>query len=206
MATEEVLNQLRAQTALLTTIARQLETLAQTNAPLSPNYRRRLSEYSGFNWASINAQVIARNGGQVDEVEWQGHRFDRATGEKFDKQFVIFSRPAEGYTQTNKVYNTLIKFADYNDSQLDSTPPAAPRHATPPTQVIKPLDIYRTAPNPETPDPKPAVVDAPGFYNGVNALMKQGHKNIFALVGQVVADPGTDWGEKAVLLRQMVEA
>lgn len=132
---DQIMQQLRATTGLLVMLQKQLERMAQARAPLSPNYRRRLSEFPGFDWQSINAMIVARDRhGEVSEVEWYGHRFDRSTGEKFGGEFVIFSRPAPDWSQTNKVYYTLIRFADYNNTALVIEEPPTPEPPAPPTQ------------------------------------------------------------------------
>jgi hypothetical protein len=101
------------------------------SAPLSPNYRRRLAEYPRFQWASIGAVVVAQDNQGAVEVEWNMHRFDRTIDNKFDKDFIIFSRPQPEWTQQNKVYFTLIRFADYNPAALlpeaQREQPAAPQ-------------------------------------------------------------------------------
>ena len=115
---DRVLSELKAHTAVLATISRQLDTLASASTQLSPNYRRRLKEYERFNFSNIGATVVAKDDLGPAEVEWQNHRFDRATGEKFDSKFVIFSRPGPGCSKSNPVYHTLIRFADYNNTPL----------------------------------------------------------------------------------------
>lgn len=198
----DALAELKAQTALLATISKQLERLAMNNAPLSPNYRRRLSEYEGFDPSSIGAVAVARDATGIVEMEWNGHRFDRATGEKFNGQFVIFSRPSPEWTQTNRVYYTLVRFADYNDTPLMKDEPE-------PAETIKPVDLYapaepRRQPSQAQPiDPlvelAQGVQDAPGFYSLVNRLAKF-KKNIHQLVREIVNEPETTWGEKALRL------
>lgn len=203
---DEVLNQLKSQSALLATISHQLEALAQASAPLSPGYRRRLAEYPGFDWQSIGATVVAQDSRGAAEVEWHGHRFDRATGEKFDAKFIIFSRPAPDWSQENKRYCTLIKFADYNNTPLAERQPAPgpaeptqPGPASPPP--IKPMDVQRTAsdPAPLIEEAK-SVQDAPGYYALATRLVKI-RKDIMDLVGQIAQSTEHDtWQEKAVAL------
>ena len=79
-AKDNLMAELKAHTALLTTIAQQLEQLAQASAPLSPNYRRSLSEYPGFAWTGIGAEAIAQDDHGATEVEWHSHRFLRRSG------------------------------------------------------------------------------------------------------------------------------
>jgi hypothetical protein len=139
---EQLINHTEATNRLLSVIATSLKaiehsltTLEQSQAPLSPNYRRRYREYSSFNWQSIGAKIVATDTHGAAEVEWSGHRFDRTTGEKFNEKFIIFSRPTPEWTQTNKTYHTLIKFADYNKTPLDPQPeqePAPAPTSTPP--------------------------------------------------------------------------
>lgn len=158
MATEiEKLIQLtQAQTAILTTISRQLERMAQASAPASPNYRRRLSEYPQFDWSEIGATVTATDDQGVSEVEWNLHRFTRRAGSgKFGKA-IWFSRPTgKDGDETN--YARLITFKDgdaepvpgdvVQQSQVTPRPQLVksdPASGTP-KDAIKPLDIYAPA-------------------------------------------------------------
>jgi hypothetical protein len=131
---DEVLGLLRAQLGLLKSIAAELAKLNSSKAPLSPGYRRRLSEYPSFDWTSIGAQVVAQDRQGVSEVEWSGHRFDRRQGDKFGGKFIIFSRPADKNGDTQK-YHTLIRFADYNTTSLIQPEEAKPRQAKTVTQA-----------------------------------------------------------------------
>jgi hypothetical protein len=151
---DQIANLLKAQIGLLKTIAGELSKLNASKAPLSPGYRRRLSEYRSFDWLSISAEVVAQDAQGVSEVEWSGHRFDRKTGEKFGGKFVIFSRPANGGSDET-TYHTLIKFADYNTTPLVSEQgkakivlPAKPDLAQPPaprTQDDSPTAFWSMA-------------------------------------------------------------
>ena len=51
----------------------------------APNYRRPLSDYRDFDWASIGAIVLKEDGDGATEVEWNGQAFTRRSPEnKFD--------------------------------------------------------------------------------------------------------------------------
>lgn len=123
-------------TELLIEIRDLLRRIERSSAPAAPNYRRRLSEFADFDWSSIGARIVASDERGPVEVESAGHRFDRAGGEKFDSEFIIFSRPAPGWSQENKKYFTLIKFADYNKTPLDQDPPGD--SPTPTTRATRP--------------------------------------------------------------------
>lgn len=110
---DEVLQQLKAQTALMQVIAQQL----MINAPASPKYRRPLREYPTFDWSIIGAEVVARDNQGVSEVEWMSHRFTRRSAAgKFGKA-IWFSR-AIGQSEDGTEYALLIKFAgDSNEAE-----------------------------------------------------------------------------------------
>lgn len=109
---DAVLEQLKAQTRLL----KRLADLATENANPSPGYRRQLHEYPTFDWASIGAKPVAFSGKEIVEVEWNGHRFHRATGEKFNSKFMLFSRPSPDWSAENKKYFVLIRFYNYGNA------------------------------------------------------------------------------------------
>jgi hypothetical protein len=140
MTTEQLLSKIAEAIGRTNNLIGQLikttDRLAQDSAPLSPNYRRKLSEFPTFDWASIDARVVAVDTkGFAADVEWRGHRFDRSSGSKFDGDFIIFSRPSPEWSQQNKVYYTLIKFADYNKFQ----PVAAQAEQSPARDNVLPL-------------------------------------------------------------------
>lgn len=148
---EQILNQLKAQTAILTTIARQLEKMAQASAPASPNYRRRLSEYPQFNWSEIDAIPTAQDAQGVSEVEWNLHRFTRRAGSgKFGKA-IWFSRPT-GKDGDENLYARLITFKD-GDAEPVPGDVVGQAQAAPPrpqlvtkAETIKPVDLYAPPP------------------------------------------------------------
>jgi hypothetical protein len=114
---DEVLRQLQEQTRLLSTISQQLGELLRS-AAASLGYRRPLSEYRRFDWSSINAQVIERDGLGAKEVEYYSHRYFRhAAGGKFGRA-IWFSRPAGPSIDSGRGggdptgYAMLIKFSE----------------------------------------------------------------------------------------------
>lgn len=106
---QEVLKQLQAQTQLLKEILD-----LQVGNP-SPGYRRQIKEYLEFDWSRIGAVPVAFSGKEVVEVEWNGHRFHRTRGEKYNNTFIIFSRPSPEWSAENKKYFVLIKFYNYGE-------------------------------------------------------------------------------------------
>jgi hypothetical protein len=68
-----------------------LRQIAASSNP-APNYQRLLSEYPTFDWTSIGATVLNRDGDGVTAVEWNGQVFmRRSPSNKFDAA-VWFSR------------------------------------------------------------------------------------------------------------------
>jgi hypothetical protein len=68
-----------------------LREMAVSSNP-APNYRRPLSDYRDFDWASIDAIVLKEDRDGATEVEWNGQAFTRRSPEnKFDAA-IWFSR------------------------------------------------------------------------------------------------------------------
>lgn len=201
-----VLSHLKEHTRLLSLISANL----QNNAPLSPSYRRRLREFSGFNWLSIGAVVVAEDEEGPVEVEWNNHRFDRTIGNSYGSDFIIFSRPRPEWSQQNKVYFTLIRFADYNKTPLNQsatapTPKASGGPGKPPNlQVVKPSHTppaiaaqSEVRADPDAPDPRET------FYNVAAAVM-QADSSKYELVNRLTKLAGIDGF--AVALQQLQAA
>jgi hypothetical protein len=114
---DDMLRELKAQKSLLATISNQLRKSAAINAPESPNYRRKLADYSTFDWPSIGAEVVNTDAQGVVEVEWNQYRFLRRSGTgKFGKA-IWFSR-ATGQGENGAEYARLITFKDYEPEPL----------------------------------------------------------------------------------------
>src|SRR5262249_33984479 len=62
--------------ASLEGIESHLRQMAISSNP-APNYQRPLSEYPTFDWSSIGATVLNRDGDGVTAVEWNGQVFTR---------------------------------------------------------------------------------------------------------------------------------
>jgi len=75
---------LRMIAASLEGIESHLRQIAVSSNP-APNYQRHLSEYPTFDWPSIGAAVLNRDGDGVTAVEWNGQVFTRRSpNNKFD--------------------------------------------------------------------------------------------------------------------------
>ena len=82
---------LRMIAASLEGIESHLRQIAVSSNP-APNYQRTLSEYPRFDWSSIGATVLNRDGDGATAVEWNGQIFTRRSpSNKFDAA-VWFSR------------------------------------------------------------------------------------------------------------------
>ena len=56
----------------------------------APNYRRPLSDYQDFDWASIGAIVLKEDSDGATEVEWNGQVFTRRSPQNsYDAAFLI---------------------------------------------------------------------------------------------------------------------
>jgi hypothetical protein len=140
LAMSEELRELKAQTALLATIGRQLTRLIQANAPDSPNYRRPLAAYPRFDWSSIEAAVIEQDNRGATLVEWNLHQFVRRAGSGKFGQAIWFSRPT-GQDDNGAQYARLITFKD-------ATAEPMPRDLAEALPEVRPLDVQRTEPPP----------------------------------------------------------
>jgi len=93
-----------------------LRQIAVSSNP-APNYQRSLSEYSTFDWPSIGATVLNRDGDGATAVEWNGQVFTRRSpSNKFDAA-VWFSRHLGQDSDGNKLYARLISFRVLSDAE-----------------------------------------------------------------------------------------
>ena len=203
---EKIEGLLNAQIGLLRHISALLEKISAGSAPLSPGYRRRLAEYAGFDWASIDAQVVAQDQHGAAEVEWNSHRFTRRSGSgKFGKA-IWFSRPL-GRDEQETAYARLITFKDSDAEPLASdlaqaTPKAQPQ--APSAQLVSPKAQPGQAKANGTPapvaEPKRDDANTPTAFWSIAAALIQAGKLAHLDAGKIAqADSGT-WAEKAARL------
>jgi hypothetical protein len=83
----------------------------------APNYQRPLSEYPTFDWASIGATVLNRDGDGATAVEWNGQIFTRRSPSNRFQEAVWFSRHLGQDSDGNKRYARLISFKDLSDAE-----------------------------------------------------------------------------------------
>jgi DdrB-like protein len=111
---------LRMIAASLQGVESHLRQIAVSSNP-APNYQRHLSEYPTFDWPSIGATVLNRDGDGVTAVEWNGQVFTRRSpNNKFDAA-VWFSRHLGQDSDGNKRYARLITFRALNDAEPIAT-------------------------------------------------------------------------------------
>jgi hypothetical protein len=82
---------LRVIAASLQGVESHLRHMAVSSNP-APNYQRHLSEYPSFDWSSIGATVLNRDGDGVTAVEWNGQVFTRRSPNNKFAEAVWFSR------------------------------------------------------------------------------------------------------------------
>jgi ssDNA-binding DdrB-like protein len=100
---------LRTIAASLQGLESHLRQIALSSNP-APNYQRPLNEYPAFDWPSIGATVLNRDGDGATAVEWNGQVFTRRSPtNKFDAA-VWFSRHLGQDSDGNKRYARLITF------------------------------------------------------------------------------------------------
>ena len=82
---------LRTIVASLRSIESHLRQMAVLSNP-APNYQRPLSEYPTFDWHSIGATVLNRDGDGATSVEWSGQVFTRRSPSNKFQCAIWFSR------------------------------------------------------------------------------------------------------------------
>jgi hypothetical protein len=82
----------------------------------TPNYQRLLSEYPSFDWPSIGATVLNRDGDGVTAVEWNGQIFTRRSPDNSFASAIWFSRSAGKYSEGKNKYVRLITFKPHSES------------------------------------------------------------------------------------------
>src|SRR5262245_19291647 len=83
----------------------------------APNYQRSLSEYPTFDWASIGATILNRDGDGATAVEWNGQIFTRRSPSNRFQEAVWFSRHLGQDSDGNKRYARLISFKALSDAE-----------------------------------------------------------------------------------------
>jgi hypothetical protein len=84
----------------------------------TPNYQRLLSEYPSFDWPSIGATVLNRDGDGVTAVEWNGQIFTRRSPDNSFASAIWFSRSAGKDSEGKNKYVRLITFKPHSESGL----------------------------------------------------------------------------------------
>ena len=111
------------QNGILRTIAASLRSIEShlrqmaVSSNTAPNYQRLLSEYSTFDWSSISATVLNRDGDGATSVEWNGQVFMRRSPSNKFQCAIWFSRHLGRDSDGNKRYARLITFRDLNDAE-----------------------------------------------------------------------------------------
>src|SRR5215510_4350280 len=107
---------LRMIAASLEGVELHLRQIAISSNP-APNYQRPLSEYPGFDWSSIGAIVLNRDGDGATAVEWNGQVFTRWSPSNKFQEAVWFSRHLGQDADGNKRYARLITFRALTDAE-----------------------------------------------------------------------------------------
>jgi hypothetical protein len=107
---------LRTIAASLRGVESHLRQIAVSSNP-TPNYQRPLSEYPTFDWPSIGATVLNRDGDGVTAVERNGQVFTRRSPSNKFAEAIWFSRHLGQDSDGNKRYARLITFRALNDAE-----------------------------------------------------------------------------------------
>ena len=92
-----------------------LRQMAVSSNP-APNYQRPLSEYPAFDWSSIGAIVLNRDGDGATSVEWNGQVFTRRSSDNSFASAIWFSRSAGKDSDGKNKYVRLITFKPPSES------------------------------------------------------------------------------------------
>ncbi len=106
---------LRTIAASLQGIEAHLRQMAISSNP-APNYHRPLSEYLTFDWPSIGATVLNRDGDGATAVEWNGQVFTRRSPDNSFGSAIWFSRSAGKDSDGKNKYVRLITFKPPSES------------------------------------------------------------------------------------------
>jgi hypothetical protein len=107
---------LRMIAASLEGVESYLRQIAVSSNP-APNYQRTLSEYPTFDWSSIGATVLNRDGDGVTAVEWNGQIFTRRSASNKFPEAVWYSRHLGQDVDGNRRYVRLITFKVLSDAE-----------------------------------------------------------------------------------------
>jgi hypothetical protein len=111
------------QNEILRTIAASLQGVEShlrqiaVSSNVAPNYQRPLSEYPTFDWSSIGATMLNRDGDGVTAVEWNGQVFTRRSPSNKFTEAIWFSRHLGQDADGNKRYARLISFRALSDAE-----------------------------------------------------------------------------------------
>jgi len=93
-----------------------LRQIAVSSNP-APNYKRPLSDYQNFDWASIGATVLKEDSEGVTEVEWNDQVFKRRSGNNTFGAAIWFSRAVGKDLEGKNKYVRLITFNVPSESE-----------------------------------------------------------------------------------------
>ncbi|MCI0388072.1 MAG: single-stranded DNA-binding protein [Acidobacteria bacterium] len=82
----------------------------------APNYRRPLSDYRDFDWASIGAIVLKEDRDGATEVEWNSQVFTRRSADNSFDAAIWFSRSVGKDSEGKNKYLRLITFKPPSES------------------------------------------------------------------------------------------
>jgi len=82
----------------------------------APNYRRPLSDYQDFDWASIGAIVLKEDIDGATEVEWNGQVFTRRSPQNSYDAAIWYSRSVGKDSEGKNKYLRLITFKAPSES------------------------------------------------------------------------------------------
>jgi len=94
-----------------------LEALVRYQAPKAPNYRRPLTEWAGFDWESIGAEVVTRDRDGVAVVKWGDFTWTRRAPDNKFGEAVWYSRPDGRDADGNMHYVRLITFVAATEAE-----------------------------------------------------------------------------------------
>lgn len=142
--------------ALMTRIADALEKLASGGKPSAPNIVRPLEEYSTFDWAAHNFDVVQRDNDGPTHVSFGGNLYTRRSPSNKFEPAIWYSAPAGKDAEGNVEYIRLITFRTFGEADpLPAKVNGATKHTTtqgkPASASVPPPAEKKAATSPEPP-------------------------------------------------------
>lgn len=208
----KILQQMAAQTAVLSIIAEELSKIAQAAAPEEPAYRRPLSDYPKFNWDSIGAEILKQDGQGATMIQWGGKIWRRYSGTGKYGDAIWFSRSVG-----EREFIRLITFKDWQDEpeplKFQPQQPGPARPDQPPRRDDRPMPQSQAVAaaqgeSESRPDDNHQPASRENFYALAGESIKSGQVSADRVneIVKAINQNGYEWGYAQLQAHQMSAA